>query len=98
MDQQQRGEFDALDDDKSKVHFVQTLIADRLDLKPPEREMFYGMNKRERSVFDSQPDNNSKVVFIQAFVEKEKSWKEKSVCLVESHILFILLDILLKLF
>ena len=56
-------------------------IPQQLGFDEEETKVFNELTRRERRAFDAQPDNNSKIAFIQAMVEKEKSWREKSVCL-----------------
>jgi hypothetical protein len=41
------------------------------------------MNARERRIFNALLNDNAKIGFIRGLVEKERIWREKSVCLVK---------------
>ena len=60
---------------------IDTTIVNRFGLNDEEQEIFYGLNLRERRAFNRLPDDNSKTYFIQGMVEKDRSEREKSVCL-----------------
>ena len=60
--------------------------AAQLGLDPEETRVFNGMREQERRALNALPDNNAKVFFIRGMVEKERSWREKSVCLARRHV------------
>ncbi|CAG8722570.1 1930_t:CDS:1 [Funneliformis mosseae] len=61
----------------------------QLGFDEEETEAFNGMTARERRAFNRLRDDNSRIVFVQALVVKEKSWKEKSVCLSKRNIFLL---------
>ena len=61
-------------------------VPQQLGFDEEETKVFNEMIGRERRAFDALPDNNSKIIFIRAMVEKEKSWREKSVCLARRRV------------
>jgi hypothetical protein len=44
------------------------------------------MTARERTTFNAQPNDNAKTIFIQVLAERDRAWREKSVCLAMCHI------------
>lgn len=56
-------------------------IPTRLNLNHDETEVYNGMNARERTTFNALPDDNAKIIFVRALVERDRTWREKSVCL-----------------
>jgi hypothetical protein len=63
-----------------------TTIPQQLGFDGEETKVFNELTGRERRAFDALPDNNSKIHFIRGMVVKERSWREKSVCLARRHV------------
>ena len=61
-------------------------VPTQLGLNPAETEAFNSMTARETITFNALPDNNAKVGFVRALVERDRTWREKSVCLAMCHI------------
>jgi hypothetical protein len=53
----------------------------RLGLTSTETEVYNKMIPRERTTFNALPDDNAKIGFVRALVERDRTWREKSVCL-----------------
>ncbi|CAG8487959.1 4334_t:CDS:2 [Funneliformis caledonium] len=64
-------------------------IPTQLGFNEEETEMFNGMTARERGGFNRLRDDNSRIAYVQALVNKERSWKEKSVCLAKRNIFLL---------
>ena len=61
-------------------------IPTQLGLNTTETEVYNNMTTQERTVFNDLPNNNSKTNFIRALANRDRAWREKSVCLAMCHI------------
>ncbi|KAF0497403.1 hypothetical protein F8M41_020697 [Gigaspora margarita] len=62
-------------------------IPAQLGLNPDETEVYNSIIPREIFEFNALPDNNAKITYIRAFVARDRTWRERSVCLAMCHIL-----------
>ncbi|KAF0454259.1 hypothetical protein F8M41_001641 [Gigaspora margarita] len=62
-------------------------IPAQLGLNPDETKAYNSMNTRERFDFNALPDNNAKIIYIRTMVSRDRTWRERSVCLAMYHIL-----------